>query len=68
MCAVCVQDAVRLVGGPAANEGRVEVCDNMAWGTVCQDLWNSVAAGVACSQLGYSRVGELLSTSCFSLT
>ena len=35
----------------------MEVCDSQAWGTVCDDFWGSVDAGVACVQLGYQRTG-----------
>ena len=34
-------------------EGRVEICVNNAWGTICGDsFFSSVAAGILCSQLG----------------
>ncbi len=33
----CDIGEVRLVGGDSCNEGRVEVCMNDRWGTVCNN-------------------------------
>ena len=55
--AQCTYGDVRLVGGSNQYEGRVEVCINNAYGTVCDDLWGSPEARVICRQLGYSFSG-----------
>ena len=50
----CTTGVVRLAGSSNAYEGRVEICVNSTWGTVCDDKFGSSEARVVCRQLGYS--------------
>ena len=54
---LCTYGDVRLVGGPSLYEGRVEICINNAWGTVCDDDWGASDAEVVCRQLGKPTSG-----------
>lgn len=55
---VCNDGDVRLIGGSSDFVGRVEICIDEMWGTVCNDFWDSTDAGVICAQLGYSRYSK----------
>ena len=39
--------------------GRIEVCINGIYGTICDENWVNEDASVVCSQLGFSRYGVL---------
>ena len=60
----CTTGAIRLQGG-TTTQGRVEVCNNNVWGTVCDDFWGNVDARVACRQLGLPFSGNYKMTSNF---
>ena len=53
----CTHGSIRLQGGSTSMNGRVEVCRNGDWGTVCHDYWSTVDSDVACRQLGFSNSG-----------
>ena len=56
--ASCVDGDIRLVNGSSPLEGRVEICMNNAWGTVCNNSFSSSDAEVVCTQLGYRFNGS----------
>ena len=62
----CSYGDLRLEGGTddtqaATREGRVEICINNAWGTVCNNLFGRDDAEVVCQQLaGLQRDGKFL--------
>ena len=51
-----VEGAIRLQGGNNTF-GRVEICNDNVWGTVCDDSWGQVDAQIACRQLGFPAIG-----------
>ena len=42
---------------PSDSVGRVEVCFDSSWGTICSDFFDDSDAQVVCRQLGYSAIG-----------
>jgi len=53
----CTDGEVRLVGGNNRSLGRVEVCINNAWGTVCNARFGTNEARVICRQLTFDDKG-----------
>ena len=58
------EGAIRLVNGSNEREGRVEVCHDGYWGTVCNNLWTEENASVVCRQItGLNTISEKISAS-----
>ena len=61
----CTDGDIRLVDGSVSSEGRLEICINRAWGTICYgnsrygyNYWGAYEARVVCHQLGHQERGE----------
>ena len=54
----CTHGDLRLRSGSTVREGRVEVCINRVWSTICDTLWDNRDAQVVCRQLGMTSLGE----------
>ena len=53
----CTDGEIRLVDGLSSNVGRVEICYDNHYGTICHNGWNQQDASVVCAQLGFEREG-----------
>ncbi len=56
----CENGDIKLAGSSIITEGRIEMCINNAWGTICDDGWDIKDANVACAQLGFQPYGKTL--------
>lgn len=54
----CTSGSVQLVGGESSVEGRVELCIDGDWSTVCDEGWDGVDAAVTCQQLNLPHSGK----------
>ena len=59
----CEDGDIRLVNGDTQYEGRLEICINNAWGTICRsntwyNRWTTIDSNVACRQLGHMELGN----------
>lgn len=60
----CSDGELRLGGKLTATSGRLEVCYNRAWGTVCNYGWGINDLRVACHQLGFQPYGKISIWTC----
>ena len=54
----CMTGSLQLKGGSSPSEGRVEVCINDKWGTICDDSFDGNVAAVICKQLGFLNTSK----------
>ena len=54
----CNDGDMRLVNGTTVAEGRVELCYNNRWGTVCDNRWTKNSTAVACRHVGFSEIAD----------
>ena len=55
---MCTDGKVRLSSPSSQLIGRVDVCVNGTWSTICDDHWTNTDAIVICRQLGHSTYGN----------
>ena len=62
----CKEGEIRLAGG---NEsfGRVEICADGMFGSVCDDEWDDRDAQVVCNQLGFLDRCKSVYMSCYNI-
>jgi deleted-in-malignant-brain-tumors protein 1 len=58
----CKHGVIRLLDGETENEGRVEICVDGNWQSICPNYWYDNNAKVACRQLGYPPIGTVINT------
>ena len=58
----CEEGAIRLADGIIDQEGRVEVCHDGVWSSICDSGWDRTDAYIICQQLGYAETGNFTMT------
>ena len=64
----CSFGDIQLVNGMNSSEGRVEICIDGTYGTVCDDSWDNDDAEVVCRQIGYFGGKSIYIIQCDSLS
>ena len=54
----CANGDVRLVNGTTPYEGRVEICYDGVWGSVCDSGWDYWDAAIVCLQMGFQGTSK----------
>ena len=54
---LCKDGELRLHTTSAASGGRLDICYDGIWGSVCNEMWTATDARVACNQLGLPLAG-----------
>ena len=55
---------MRLSGSSVDNAGRIELCVEEIWTSLCDESWDFKDAQVVCRQLGYTPYGITTMTLC----
>ena len=64
----CSNGDIRLVNGTNELEGRLEICINNAWGSVCSQGFTEDDAKVVCQQIKFPFNGMLILLTVFQTT
>ena len=62
----CDSGIIRLGGSGTESSGRVEVCIDSVWTSLCDQNWDLKDAQVACRDLGYSPFGAVPTYGCYT--
>lgn len=54
----CSNGDIKLAGSGYSSMGRVSICVNGVWGSVCSNSFDAADASVVCAHLGFSRYGQ----------
>ena len=55
---ICEDNKLRLVDGIEDYEGRVEICHNEQWYSICDSGWSDAMAQLVCNQLGLNSTSK----------